>query len=460
MKKLAALVLLAATAAFCSIVGPLRAGTLTLDPGSPSFIPPEAFDPNTIMVDTTTETSLIHLSGFATVTPPGVTETATVQVSGMFSADPGDEFSVAYRFASDLNADGPITYTISGDINGIPIPDITGMIDPGLHVYEGTAELPALVTAGTFNGTLTLDFANSGGTALPGTLDLTLQQLDFQLAPTPVEVNPPSEAQNISTRANITTGENVLIGGFIINGTDDKQVVVRGIGPSITGTTTPVLADPTITLFDASGMMIATNDNWMDLSQEDQTTLTDNNLAPMDPAESALVETLAPGEYTVIVSGVGDTTGIGLVEVYGLNDGSTSVLANISSRGFVETGDNVMIAGVILGGGGGGLSQLIVRGIGPSLADKGVTNPLADPMIQLIDANANVLATNDNWMDDPNMQQVSDAGLAPTDPNEAAIYDILPAGEYTAILSGVNDTSGIGLVEAYEIDPAPVPGTK
>ncbi len=384
---------------------------------------------------------------------------AAVDVSGSFVADPGDQFSVAYRFATDLNADGPITYKISGDINGIPIPDITGTIDPGLHVYEGTAAVPALAM-GTFNATLTLDFANSGGAALPGTLDLTVQQLDFQLAPTAVEVDAPSQAQNISTRANVTTGENVLIGGFIINGTEDKQVVVRGVGPSITGTMTPVLADPTITLFDASGAMIATNDNWMDLSQEDQTTLTDNNLAPTNPAESALVETLAPGEYTVIVSGVGDTTGIALVEVYGLDDGSTSVLANISSRGFVETGDNVMIAGVILGGGGGGLSQVIVRGIGPSLADKGVTNPLADPTIQLIDANANVLATNDNWMDDPNMQQVSDAGLAPTDPNEAAIYDILPAGEYTAILSGVNDTSGVGLVEAYEIDPGPSAASK
>lgn len=465
MKKTTAFALFAAAAAFCSLAGPLQAGTLTLDPGSPQFLPPEAFTNNTIAVGTTgVDSGLVHISGSTTVTPPATDNMAQVEVSGMFSADAGDKFSVAYRFAADLNTTGPVSYTLSGTINGVPLPDLTGTIDPGLHVYEGTAESPVfpLGIAGNFSGTLTLDFTNAGGSPLqaaPGTLDLTVQQLDFQLGPEAVSVSAPSEAQNISTRANVGTGENVLIGGFIITGTDEKQVVLRGRGPSLA--LTGQLEDPMIELHDQSGAVIGTNDNWGDLSDADKMVLMDNGFTDdLNDSDSALVETLAPGQYTVILSGVGDTTGIGLVEIYQLSDGAVATLGNISSRGFVDIGDNVMIAGIILGGGGGGLSQVVLRGIGPSLTQFGVQDVLQDPMIDLHNENGDSIATNDNWMDDPNMQQLSDAGLAPTDPNEAALYEILPAGAYTAILSGVNDTSGVGLVEAYEIDPAPGPAAK
>ncbi|MEO5717434.1 MAG: hypothetical protein ABIR29_02555, partial [Chthoniobacterales bacterium] len=143
-----------------------------------------------------------------------------------------------------------------------------------------------------------------------------------------------------------------------------------------------------------------------------------------------------------------------LVEAYDLDNGATdSKLANISTRGFVQTGDNVMIGGFILGGGGGGIAQVIVRGIGPSLAND-VSDVLADPFIEVFDQDGNSLASNDNWMDDPNMQTVQDQSLAPSDPNESALYDVLPAGAYTVILSGVGTTSGVGLVEAYDIDGA------
>ena len=282
-----------------------------------------------------------------------------------------------------------------------------------------------------------------------------MQQLDFQLSPNPVAVIPPSEAQNISTRANVGIGDNALIGGFIITGTDPIQVVLRAIGPSLrVSGVSGVLADPTLELHDSAGAVIASNDNWMDNSAEDQMVLTDNNLAPTDDLESAIVMTLDPGAYTVIVRGLADTTGVGLVEAYDIDTSTTdSKLANISTRGFVETGENVMIGGFILGGGGGGLSEVIVRGIGPSLADFGVTDALADPLLELHNSDGDLIDSNDNWMDNPNMQTISDKGLAPSDPNEAALYEILPAGLYTAILSGVGDTTGIGLVETYDADP-------
>ena len=444
---------------FASAGGSVRAGILTLDAGSPSYVPPEAFTNNTIVVDTTIgDPGLIHLSGGVTVAPTSG-NTAMVEVSGTFSADSGDKFSVAYRFAADLNARGTVDYTLSGEVNGIPIPDITGTIEPGIHVYEGTAESPTLPlpVAGNFSGTLTLDFTNAvpASGAIPSTLDLTLQQLDFQLSAIPVAVIPPSEPQNISTRANVGTGDNALIGGFIITGTDPIQVVLRAIGPSLSLVgVAGVLADPTLELHDSAGALITSNDNWMDNSAEDQMVLTDNNLAPTDDLESALVMTLDPGAYTVIVRGVADTTGVGLVEAYDIDTSATdSKLANISTRGFVETGENVMIGGFILGGGGGGLSEVIVRGIGPSLADFGVTDALADPLLELHNSDGDLIDSNDNWMDNPNMQTISDKGLAPSDPNEAALYEILPAGLYTAILSGVGETTGTGLVETYDVDP-------
>jgi hypothetical protein len=455
MKKNIPFLFLAAAAAFCLAGASVRAGTLTLDEGSPSYVPPEAFTNNTIDVDTT-DPALIHLSGGVTVAPTSG-NTAMVEVSGTFSADSGDKFSVAYRFATDLNFTGPVDYTLSGEVSGIPIPDITGTIEPGLHVYEGAAEsltLP-LPVAGNFSGTLTLDFTNTGAGAIPGSLDLTVQQLDFQLSPNAVAIIPPSEPQNISTRANVGTGDNALIGGFIITGADPIQVVLRAIGPSLlVSGVIGVLADPTLELHDSTGAVIASNDNWQDNTAEDQMVLTDNNLAPTDDLESAIVMTLDPGAYTVIVRGLADTTGVGLVEAYDIDTSTTdSKLANISTRGFVETGENVMIGGFILGGGGGGLSEVIVRGIGPSLADFGVTDALADPLLELHNSDGDLIDSNDNWMDNLNMQTIIDKDLAPSDPNEAALYEILPAGLYTAILSGVGDTTGTGLVETYDVDP-------
>ncbi|MBA3650192.1 MAG: hypothetical protein H0W66_01605 [Chthoniobacterales bacterium] len=463
MKKLVAYSFVAAAAALLSLASPLKAGILTLDDGSPTYTPPANFSDNTLVANTIIVGGLIDITGTTTVMP-AEGNTATIAVSGSYSAEVGEIFSVAYKFAADNNTGAPITYTLSGAVSGLPIPALAGTIEPGLHVYEGTAQQPTPASfpiAGNFLGELTLTFtsaspppSNAPSVAAPGTLDLTVQQIDFKLDVLPASIQPPAQPQNISTRANVGTGDNALIGGIIITGNDTKQVVLRGIGPSLGGSNVSgVLDDPVLELFDIDGNLLATNDNWMDNSADDQTILTDNNLAPTEDAESALVANLDPGAYTAIVRGAGDTTGVALVEAYDLDNGTTdSKLANISTRGFVQTGDNVMIGGFILGGGGGGIAQVIVRGTGPSLANDDVSDVLADPFIEVFDQDGNSLASNDNWMDDPNMQTVVDQGLAPSDPNESALYEVLPVGAYTVILSGVGGTSGVGLVEAYDID--------
>jgi hypothetical protein len=267
-----------------------------------------------------------------------------------------------------------------------------------------------------------------------------------------------SQLENISTRANVGTGESVLIGGIIIT-VNTKQVVLRAIGPSLSNFgVTDALADPTLELHNSSGAIIAKNNNWMDNTAEDQTILTDRMLAPGDPAESALVANLAPGSYTAIVTGVNNTSGTALVEAYDLDDGTTdSKLGNISTRGFVQADDaGAMIGGFILGSGDGIFSKVIVRGLGPSLSNFGVNDALSDPILELHDANGAIVASNDNWMDHPDMQTVMDHNLAPSDPKESAIYKVLPIGAYTAVLSGVGGTSGVALVESYDVSTGTV----
>ena len=264
--------------------------------------------------------------------------------------------------------------------------------------------------------------------------------------------SPTATFANISTRLNVVTGDNVLIGGFIITGTDSKQVVLRAIGPSLAVSgVSGVLADPTLSLHDSTGAVIASNDNWMENSTADQTVLMNEGLAPTDPAESALVQTLDPGSYTAIVSGVGGTTGVALVEAYDIDAAAASELANISTRGLVGTGDDVMIGGFIIVGGSGASNTIVVRGIGPSLTAKGVVGALQDPNLELHDGNGATIASNDNWMDSPDMQEIIDDGLAPTDDKESAVLAVLVPGAYTAILSGVNGTTGVALVEAYNL---------
>jgi hypothetical protein len=264
----------------------------------------------------------------------------------------------------------------------------------------------------------------------------------------------PVPSLNISTRLRVETADNVLIGGFIITGNAPKNVALRGIGPSLGGFgLNDTLADPTLELRAADGLLLFQNDNWQD-DPAQATQLTSLGLAPHNPSESGLVVTLQPGSYTAVMAGKNGGTGVGLVEIYDTNQPTTSQLANISTRGFVRTGDNVLIGGFILGGSTGS-TTIAVRGLGPSLSETGLSNALADPTLELRDSNGALLVSNDNWQDDPNAAvHLAAHGLAPRYNLESGIFISLPPGAFTAILAGKNSGVGIGVLEIYNLQLA------
>jgi hypothetical protein len=273
------------------------------------------------------------------------------------------------------------------------------------------------------------------------------------VSPTPTPTPTPTTAQalNISTRLRVETGNNVVIGGFIISGNDTKNVAVRGIGPSLTAFgISDALADPTLELRAANGLLMSLNDNWQDDSLQ-AAQLTALGLAPTNVKESALVVSLQPAAYTAILSGKNQGTGVGLMEIYDTNGAAAAQLANISTRGFVRTGENVMIGGFILGG-NSGTTRVVVRGIGPSLAQFGLNPVLVDPTLELRDSNGGILVANDNWQDDAvSAAQLNAAGFALSDPKESGIFTSLPPGQFTAILAGKDGGIGIGLIEIYNL---------
>ena len=229
----------------------------------------------------------------------------------------------------------------------------------------------------------------------------------------------------------VETGDRVGIGGFIVTGSAPKHVIIRAIGPSLTAFGVPdALADPVLELHGPAGFTTITNDNWRD-TQEAEIIAT--GVPPTNDLESAILVTLPPGPYTAIVSGKNNTTGVALVEVYDLSP-AASKLANISTRAFVSTGANIVIAGFILGNNNGN-DSVILRGIGPSLA--GVSNVLADPTLELRDGNGALIRSNNDWMDDPTQAAlITAAGLAPTNSLESGIAATLAPGPYTALLAG------------------------
>jgi hypothetical protein len=274
---------------------------------------------------------------------------------------------------------------------------------------------------------------------------------------------------NISTRARVQTDEDVLILGYIItapppppqygNGplaTGAKKVIIRAIGPSLGGAGVQgPLADPVLELHDSTGAIITSNDNWRDTQEQE---IIDSTIPPSDDLESAIVVTLDPGAYTAIVRGKDGGTGVGLVEIYDLDGAAVSEQANISTRSLVQTGEDVMIGGIIVGGASDTASTIVVRAIGPSLAAAGVANPLQDPVLELHDSTGAIIATNDNWKD-TQQTEIEAAGLAPADDRESALQIVLGPGAYTAIVRGAGETSGVALVEAYNLEasgPGPV----
>lgn len=263
-------------------------------------------------------------------------------------------------------------------------------------------------------------------------------------APTP----PPHALQNISTRLKVQTNENVMIGGFIIQG-GTKKVVVRAIGPALgEAGLTALLANPALELYDGNNNLIASNDDWV--NSADRRAIADSKIPPLRSNESAIVSSLAAGNYTAVVRGVNSTSGLGLVEVYDLDNAANIHLKNLSTRGRVETDDNVMIGGFILGG--GTATNIVVRALGPSLSSFGIANPLSNPTLTLYNSQGTAIDFNDDWMTSANKAAISGSGLAPANDLESALYDSLAPANYTAIVRGLNGATGVGLVEIYELD--------
>lgn len=263
---------------------------------------------------------------------------------------------------------------------------------------------------------------------------------------------PPGKLLNISTRLRVQTGDAVLISGFIITGTEPKTVMIRGIGPTLTAVGVPgALQNPTLTLFQSTSggnVQLEANDDWFE-SQADEKRAT--GLQPTFSTESAILRTLAPGSYTAVVRGKADTQGVGVVEVYDLSATSNSKLANVSTRGFVQTGTNVMIGGFIAGHPSSANIPVIVRAIGPSLGAVGVPTPLPDPVLGLYNADGTLVIENDNWRD-TNEAAIAASGFAPSNNAESAILISRPAGNTTAIVRDKNGASGNALVEVYRLN--------
>ena len=256
------------------------------------------------------------------------------------------------------------------------------------------------------------------------------------------------QALNLSSRGLVSGGDNVLIGGFIITGTDPKTLVLRALGPSLSSFgLSGLLRDPVLRVYNSSHTLIASNDNWQ--SDPNHFVVESNGLAPANSLESAIAQTLAPGAYTVIVSGKDATPGIGLVELYDVSPLSNSKLVNMSARGSVGTVDNVLISGFIVGEVES--ATVVVRALGPSLASFGVSGVLSDPVLTIYDSKGSAIATNDNWHDANNATDIQRNGLAPPNAIDSAIMLHLPAGSYTAIVRGANAATGNALVEVYDL---------
>ncbi|MDP9004074.1 MAG: hypothetical protein M3N12_04710, partial [Verrucomicrobiota bacterium] len=258
----------------------------------------------------------------------------------------------------------------------------------------------------------------------------------------------PVTLANISTRLRVEAGDNALFAGFIITGTQDKKIIIRGIGPSLG--LADQLANPILELYSGQ-TLLKSNDDWQNSSPADKQAIIDSTIPPTNDLESAIVATLPPSTagYTAVLRGANNGTGIGVIQVYDLDRTVDSKLANISTRGFVSTGDNVLFAGLIVLGQGS--QKVIIRALGPST---GVAGAMADAILELHDGNGGLIDSNDNWIDSPNKQAIIDSTIPPPRDAESAIVAILPGGgvNYTAIVRGVGGATGVAVVEVYALN--------
>ncbi len=261
---------------------------------------------------------------------------------------------------------------------------------------------------------------------------------------------PTSRLVNISTRLRVGTNDDVLIGGFIITGTQSKKIILRAIGPSLASSgVAGALANPLLELHNSAGALIASNDDWQQSALYAQ--ILSSGIPPTNTRESAIIATLAPGNYTAIVRGVNNTTGVALVEGYELG-ANAARLINISTRGRVSAGEGALICGFIIQGTGS--KKVLIRAAGPSLGlgTNPISNALANPLLELRNSAGNLISSNDNWGASPQAAQISATGIPPSRPEEPAILATLAPGNYTAIVRGVGNTTGVSLVELYDLD--------
>ena len=293
---------------------------------------------------------------------------------------------------------------------------------------------------------------------------LGVSSANFAFVTTPM---PGARLGNISTRAFVQTGDNIMIGGFIVQGTGPKRVIIRAIGPELTqyGVPNP-LFNPILELHNGTGALIASNDNWQAtviggiITSNQVAEIRASAYAPRDGREPAIVADLVSGNYTAIVRGVNNMTGVALVELYDLSPGSNSIVGNISTRSLVQTGDNVMIGGFIVQG--SQPKRVIIRAIGPELGAPPYNIPgaLFNPTLELHNRTGALIASNNNWqttviggiITSNQVAEIRASGYAPGDGRESAIIATVPPGNYTAIVRGVNNTTGVALVEVYDLN--------
>ena len=384
----------------------------------------------------------------------GFTVFGTISAAGMTTAD---------AIAALPNYDASLLY--GGAFTTLPLRDftsqqprlknlatITGITRP--LVFSAISDHPAIASASVISNDLFVQGKSAGSanitvTATDANGATASQSFAVTVTSTPVH------AANISTRLEIASGDDAAIGGFIVLGSAPKRLMIRAIGPSLSvAGVKNALSNPTLELHNGSGALIASNDNWQ--YAPNKRDIINTGLAPIDANESAILTTLpatsSGSAYTAVMRSVDGTSGVGLVEVYDLDSGPGSSLLNISTRGNVQTGDNVMIGGFIVAGNGS--QQVLVRAIGPSLAAFGVTDPLADPTVTLYNAQGSQIDFNDNWQDNPEEAEIEATMIAPSDPKESAVLQTLAPGAYTAIVQGAGTSTGTGLVEVYVLGPA------
>src|ERR1043166_978786 len=421
--------------------------------GQPPLLQSLTLDPTTVPGGTNA-TGTVHLSSAA---PSGgifvtlsTNDPDTAQVPPIVSVPGGatsanftvTTFPVPFNTVATISAffaDATQSDTLTVTPQSAPTPSATPVVTP----TPGTTPTPTPTSTPAVTPTPTpVATPTPAATPTPGITPTATPAV----TPTPT---PATHAVTLSTRLLVGTGDNVGIGGFIITGTTPKHVLLRAIGPSLSKSGVPdALADPVLELHGPGSFVTILNDNWRDDPAQEALIIA-SGIPPTNNLESAIAVTLAPGAYTAIMSGKDNTSGNGLVEVYDLSQSGDSKLGNLSTRAFVSTGDSVVIAGFILGGSGN--DGIVARGIGPSLAASGVPNVLPDPTLELRNSNGALLIANNDWQDDAaQAAELTAAGLAPTNELESGLTATLPPGLYTALLSGVNSSTGIGLVEVYD----------